>query len=93
MRVRYYIDASTSEPHIYRHDVSEGEVEEALGRPLEDRPGHDGARVAIGKSRSGRFLRIIYVPDPEPRSIFVITAYDLGPKALKALKRRLKKRR
>lgn len=62
-------------------------------RRHEDRPGRDGARVALGKTRAGRYLRVIYVPDPVPGSIFVITAFEIGPKALKALKRRLKKRR
>jgi hypothetical protein len=31
---------------------------------------------------------VIYVPDPEPDSAFVVTAYDLGPKAKQALGRR-----
>ena len=93
MNIRYYIDPVTDEPHIQNHDVSGDEVEDVLLRPLEDRPGSEGSRVAIGKTRAGRYLRVIYVPDPQPRSIFVITAYDLGPKALRALKRRLKKRR
>jgi hypothetical protein len=44
--------------------------------------------VAIGETRSGRYLRVIYVPDPAPGSIFVITAYELGPRALWALRRR-----
>ena len=35
-------------------------------------------------------LRVIYVPDPAPRSVFVITAYELGEKARKALRRRQK---
>lgn len=43
----------------------------------EDRPGRKGSRVAIGQTRSGRYLRVIYVPDPEPDSVFVITAYEL----------------
>ena len=67
------------------------EVEDVLGRPIEDRPGRDGSRVAIGQTQAGRYLRVIYVPDPEPGSLFVITAYDLGPKALKALRRRRRK--
>ena len=92
MDIRYYIDPSTSEPHIYSHDVSEDEVEEVLARALEDRPGKEGSRVALGQTRSGRYLRVIYVPDPGEGSMFVITAYDLGPKALKALKRRHKNR-
>ena len=46
---------------------------------------------ALGQTSSGRYLRIIYVPDPEPNSIFVITAYELTGKALTAYRRRRKK--
>jgi len=35
---------------------------------------------------------VIYVPDPIPESVFVITAYEIGPKAKKALRRRQKKK-
>jgi hypothetical protein len=35
---------------------------------------------------------VVYVPDPEPESAFVVTAYDLGPKAKKALQRRRRKK-
>ena len=42
----------------------------------------------MGQTESGRYLRVIYVPDLEWDSAFVITAYDLGPKARKALRRR-----
>lgn len=93
MEVRFYEDPATGDLHIHNHGVVAEEVEDVLRRPLEDRPGRSGARVALGKTRAGRFIRVIYVPDPYPGSIFVITAFDLGPKALKALKRRLKKRR
>lgn len=57
---------------------------------MEDRPGRDGSRIALGQTEAGRYLRVIYVPDPTPRSVFVITAHDLGEKALKALRRRQK---
>ncbi|OFW13681.1 MAG: hypothetical protein A3H27_11440 [Acidobacteria bacterium RIFCSPLOWO2_02_FULL_59_13] len=93
MKIRFYSDPETDEPHIYRHGVEEVEVEDVLGRPLEDRPGREGARVALGKTRAGRYLRVIYVPDPQPVSVFVITAYQLGPKALRALRRRLRRKR
>ena len=46
--------------------------------------------MALGQTEQGRYLKVVYVPDRED-SIFVITAYDLGPKALKALRRRRKK--
>ncbi len=88
MRIRYYIDPVTELPHIYGHDVSEQEVEEVLKRPGEDRPGREGSRVAIGRTSGGRYLRIIYVPDPEPGSIFVVTGYELRGKPLIAYRRR-----
>lgn len=91
MDARYYIDPGTHEPHIYNHAVNEREVEDVLGRPIEDRPGRDGSRVAIGQTHEGRFLRVIYIPDRRPGSVFVIRAYQLGPKALRALRRRRKK--
>lgn len=91
MEVRFFIDSSTGQPHIYRHSVTEAEVEDVLARPIEDRPGAKGSRVALGQTQAGRYLKVIYVPDPAPGSVFVITAYDLGPKALKALRRRRKK--
>jgi len=37
-------------------------------------------------------LRVIYVPDPEPDSVFVVTAYDLTGKALSAYRRCRKKK-
>jgi hypothetical protein len=92
VNARYYIDPATDEPHIYRHAVGEREVEDVLGRPIEDRPGRDSTRVTIGQTRGGRFLRVIYVPDGQPGSVFVITAHELGPKALRALRRRRKKK-
>ena len=92
MDVRYFLDPETGESHILRHGVLEDEVEDVLARPFEDRPGHGGSRVAVGRARSGRYVRVIYVPDPEPGSLFVITAYPLGPKTLRALRRRRKKK-
>jgi len=90
--IRYYIDPETELPHMYRHDVAEQDVEDVLRRPMEDRPGREGARVALGRSRAGRYLRIIYVPDAVHDSVFVITAYRLGAKALRALRRRRRRR-
>lgn len=93
MDVRYYIDPETEQPHIHRHGVVEHEVEDVLQRPLEDRPGREGSRIALGQTQAGRYLRVIYVPDPMPDSVFVVTAYQLGPKALSALRRRRRRKR
>jgi hypothetical protein len=91
--LRFYVDRETGEPHIYRHGVTEDEVAEVLERPGEDRPGREGSRVAIGKTVGGRYLRVIYVLDPEPGSAFVITAYDLEGKPLAAYRRRRRRRK
>jgi hypothetical protein len=79
-------------PHIHNHDVSEEEVLEALENTGEDRAGREGSRIALGQTAAGRYLRTIYVPDPEPNSVFVITAYDLTGKPLTAFRRRRKRK-
>jgi hypothetical protein len=93
MNIRYYIDPETGLPHIYNHHVSGNEVEDVLLKPGEDRPGREGSRIAMGQTRAGRYLRVIYVPDPEPESIFVITAFELTGKPLIAYKRRRRKKK
>ena len=92
MNIRFYIDPENGEPHIHRHAVGEKDVKAVLQYPLEDRPGRDGVRIAIGQAPSGRYLRVVYVPDSKPDSVFCITAMDLGPKALWALRRRRRKK-
>lgn len=91
-RLRFYRDPMTGLPHIYNHNVVESEVEDVLRNPGEDRPARDGSRVAIGQTQNGRYLRVIYTPDPRPGSAFVITAYELTGKPLAAYKRRQRRR-
>ena len=93
MNIRYYIDPETKLPHIYEHDVKETEVEEVLSNPGEDRPRREESRVAIGRTSDGRYLRVIYVPDPAPNSVFVITAYELRGKPLIAYRRRRRRKK
>jgi hypothetical protein len=93
LRIRFYIDPETAMPHIYRHGVREDEAEDVLSNPGEDRPGKEGSRIAIGQTAAGRYLRIIYVPDPDPNSVFVITAYELKGKPLAAYRRRRRRRK
>lgn len=86
MSIRFYVDSESGSPHIHRHGVDEAEVQDVLSNPGEDRPGREGARVAIGQTRHGRYLRVIYAPDA--RGPFVITAYELTGKPLMAYRRR-----
>jgi hypothetical protein len=92
MNIRFYIDPETALPHIYGHQVDEREVEDVLREPGEDRPGREDSRIAIGQTRAGRYIRVIYVPDPEPDSVFVITAYQLTGKPLMAYRRRRRRK-
>ncbi len=92
MDLRFYLDSATGLPHIYNHHVDEKEVEEVLTYPGEDRPGRDGSRVAIGHTGSGRYLKVVYVRDPKPDSIFVITAYELRGKPLLAYRSRQRRK-
>ena len=92
MEIRFYIDPETDLPHIWSHNISELEVEDVLTRPGEDRPGREGSRIALGQTVGGRYLKVIYVTDSDPESVFVITAYELQGLPLKAYKRRRKKK-
>lgn len=91
MQVRFYIDPITGVPHIHNHAVSEEEAIEVLEWPGEDRIGSNGSRAALGQTSSGRYLRVIYVPEPED-SVFVVTGYELTGKPLAAYRKRRKKK-
>ena len=90
MDVRYYLNPETGLPHIYDHGIIEAEVEWILARPREEGPSSGGARQSIGQISAGRYLRVIYVPDPD--GVFVVTAYPLTGKPLKAYRRRQRRR-
>ena len=88
MNLRFHIDPETGEPHIYRHGVSEEEVEDVLADPQEDVRGRRNSRLAIGQTLGGRYVLVVYVRDPQPGGAFVVTAYQLTGKALAAFRRR-----
>ena len=92
MRARFYIDPTSGSPHIHNHHVGEDEAIEVLEGPGEDRAGREGSRIALGQTAAGRYLRVVYVPDVEPDSVFVITAYEISGKALVAYRKRRRKK-
>jgi len=93
VRLRFYIDAESGEPHIVRHGVSEAEVEEVMRGPGEDLPARNNSRMKLGQTHAGRYVAVIYVPDANPGDVFVITAYELKGKAKKAFRRRQRSKR
>ena len=76
MDARFYLDPETGDSHVRSHGVEEYEVMDVLESSGEDRAGQNGTRIAIGQTRAGRYLRVVYVPD-QAGEVFVITAYDL----------------
>jgi len=93
MRCRFYHDLLFGGPHIHHYDVVECEVLAILAHPGEDFPVLDGARMALGQIKPGeRYLKVIYVPDPEANGVFVITAFTIRGKMLKRCRSRQRSR-
>lgn len=92
MNIRFYRDPETGLPHIYNHGVTENEVEDVLLNPGENWLGRRKTRNVLGQTQSGRYLQVVYVRDPKPNSIFVITAYELTGKPLTAYRRRRRRK-
>ncbi len=93
MDVRYYRDPESGVPHISDHGVTESEVEWILAHPGEDQTCSGDSRQALGQTENGRYLRVIYIPDELGDGVFVVTAYPLEGKQLKAFRRRQRRRR
>ncbi len=93
MDFRYFRDPDTGLPHIFGHGITEHEVEEVLCGFGEDLPAARSSRMKLGQTSAGRYLQIIYVPDEERDSVFVVTAFDMHEKAKKAYRRRQKRKR
>lgn len=92
MEIRYNWDHDVDLPHIAAHAVGENEVEAVLRQPLENLPGPRNSRIMIGRTAADRLLKVICVPDDDGAGVFVVTAYDLVGKPLKAHNRRMRKR-
>lgn len=91
MEIRFHSDPETDQPHIDGHGVTE-EVREVMRASGDDFPAARDSRMKLGQTLAGRYLQVIYVPDVEPDSVFVITAYELRGKAKKAYRRRRRRK-
>ena len=92
MELRFYEDPDTGQPHIYKHGVTEQEVEEVLRGHGEDLRATGNSRRKIGQTLAGRYLQVFYVPDEDPNSVFVVIAYEPQSKAKKAFRRRQRRK-
>jgi len=69
MELRFWMDAETGLPHIYDHGVTEEEVQQVLTRPGNEFPGTEGSRIRQGQTEAGRYLQVVYAPDPGGESL------------------------
>src|SRR5207247_1503386 len=83
MDVRFYVDPETGLPHTYHHGVTEDEVLQVLRKPGPIYRGDRNSRLKSAQTQAGRYIQVVYDPDPGGDSVFVITAYTLSGKALK----------
>jgi hypothetical protein len=93
MILRIFQDPSTGLPHFFDHGVTEDEVREVMTGSGEEYPGDGDSRMKLGQTRAGRYLKVIFVPDEIPDSVFVITAYDIKGKAKKAFRKRQRRKK
>ena len=94
MELRFWYDPAAGLPHIYNHGITEEEVSQVLRQPDLNFPGRRNSRSIFGQTLAGRHLKVVCVPDEVGNGVFVVTAYELRGKALKAYHRakRRKKR-
>jgi len=93
MKMWFCIDPEAGQPHIFEHGVREEEVRQVLVRDGDDFRGRRNARIRFGQTSTGRYLKVVYLPDEQRDSVFVLTAYDLRGKELKAFRRRQRRKR
>ena len=91
MRIRFHRNPD-GEPHIHDHHVEVSEVLDVLDNALERASGDTDTTIVIGRTRGGRVLKVIHAPSRDGDGIFVVTAFDLPAKQVRALNRRLRRR-
>jgi hypothetical protein len=64
-----------------------------LSRTGEEFSGSDRSRIRLGQTAAGRYLQVVYVPDEIGEGAFVVTAFDLTPKAKRAFRRRQRRKK
>ena len=87
MELRFWKDPETGLPHIYQHGVTEEEVRQVLSRPRLNLRDGVKSRSIMGQTSAGRYLKVVFAPDPGGSSGFVVTAYELRGKSLRAYRR------
>ena len=91
-QIEFYVEPDGT-VHIHRHAVSEDDVAEVLDNKPETRKEADGSQIALGMTLDGRFLRVVYLPNQESGTIFVITAFEPGRTTKRGWRRRQRRKK
>jgi hypothetical protein len=67
-------------------------VVQVLRKPGTVYRGDRNSRMKSDRTEAGRYIQVVYSPDPEGASVFVITTCPLKGKALKAYRRRQRRK-
>jgi len=75
--------------HIAEHGVEPDEAESVVrqARPPFPRKIEEDKWLVVGQGRGGRFLQVIYIPDPD-KTIFIIHARPITEREKRRLRRR-----
>jgi len=93
MELRFWKDPETGLPHIHEHGVTEEEVRQVLSRPRLNLRSGGNSRSIMGQTSVGRYLKVVFVPDPDGASGFGVTAYELRGKGLRAYRRATRRKK
>ena len=90
MHIRFYRDPATGEPST---TMMSQKMKSKMSSVAQVKTTWVGKGLVLPSVRHGlEVFRVIYVPDPEPDSIFVITAYELRGKPLTVYRRRQRRK-
>ena len=82
VKINFYNDPDTGEPHIFKHNVTEKEIFDFFSTSSYfEFKRRDISFEAFGNLKNGRFLQVAYRKENDG-SIFVITAYDIEDKEM-----------
>ena len=82
MKIKYYIDPDTNEPHIYKHEVEKAEIMDFFTEiKYFEFIRKDKSFESYGRLKTGRYLQVAYRKERD-NTIFVITAYDIEDKEI-----------
>ncbi len=84
IRIKQLIWDDWNVEHIKKHQVSVGETEEVCRQPVKTLKTYKGRLIILGKTKKGRLLTMVLVPEGRGR-YYVVTAREMSKKERRML--------